>query len=325
MPDRWCTISMATGGRVESTSPVPGYTVLSVLGHGGFSTVYRARQESIGREVAVKIDHRVLQTEADRERFFAEARAAGQVSGHPNVIDVHDAGITGDGRPYLVMELCPAGSLADYLRQHGPMPLPEVLAVGVAIADALAAAHRAGLVHRDVKPANVLFDRYGHPELADFGLAARYDPTTESPATLEVLTPAYAAPEMFRSSRPTPAVDVYGLSATLYALLTGRPPRWPKGGANLTDAEIEALHAAPLPGIPGVPDSVVAVLRAGMAREPGNRLATAADLRDALRAQRDAAGRGSEWLSDPGAPGADHDLADQPTARLPRHTPRLQE
>lgn len=306
---------------MEVTSPVAGYRMLSVLGHGGFSTVYRAHQESIGREVAVKIDHRVLLDEADRQRFLSEVQAAGQVSGHPNVIDIHDAGITADGRAYLVMELCPAGSLADYLRRHGTMPLREVLDIGVAIADALAAAHRVGVVHRDVKPANVLFDRYGHAELADFGLAARYDPTTESSATLEVLTPAYAAPEMFRSSRPTPAVDVYGLSATLYALLTGRPPRWPAGEANLTDADIAALHAAPIHGIPGVPDSVVAVLRAGMALEPSNRLATAGVLRDALRAQRDAAGRPSERLADPGAPGADHDVADQPTARLPRLTP----
>ncbi|WP_178379813.1 serine/threonine-protein kinase [Cryptosporangium aurantiacum] len=294
-----------------------------MLGSGGFSTVYRALQESIGREVAVKIDHRVLLDEADRSRFRAEVRAAGQVSGHPNVIDIHDAGITADGRAYLVMELCPAGSLADYLRQHGSMPLTQVLDVGVAIADALAAAHRVGVVHRDVKPANVLYDRYGHPELADFGLAARYDPTTESTSTLELLTPAYAAPEMFWSRRPTPAVDVYGLSATLYALLTGRPPRWPRGGGNLTDAEIAGLHSAPVPGIAGVPDSVVAVLRAGMAREPENRLPTAGALRDALRAQRAALGTAPERLADPGAPGADHDVADQPTARLPRLRPSV--
>ncbi|MFI5955638.1 serine/threonine-protein kinase [Cryptosporangium sp. NPDC051539] len=306
----------------EST-PVPGFPILSVLGSGGFSTVYRALQESIGREVALKIDHRVLLDEGDRARFFAEVRAAGQVSGHPNVIDIHDAGITADGRAYLVMELCPAGSLADYLRSHGPMPLVDVLDVGVAIADALAAAHRVGVVHRDVKPANVLYDRYGHPELADFGLAARYDPTTESTETLELLTPAYAAPEMFWSRRPTPAVDVYGLSATLYSLLTGRAPRWPTGEMNLTDAEIEALHSASVPGIPGVPESVVAVLRAGMAREPENRLPTAGALRDALRAERSALGRASERFSDPGAPGADHDLADQPTARLPRLRPTV--
>ncbi|GAA3386920.1 serine/threonine-protein kinase [Cryptosporangium minutisporangium] len=306
---------------MEGAAPVPGFTILSVLGSGGFSTVYRALQESIGREVAVKIDHRVLLDEADRARFRAEVRAAGQVSGHPNVIDIHDAGITADGRAYLVMELCPAGSLADYLRQHGSMPLTQVLDVGVAIADALAAAHRVGVVHRDVKPANVLYDRYGHPELADFGLAARYDPTTESTTTLELLTPAYAAPEMFWSRRPTPAVDVYGLSATLYALLTGRPPRWPAGAGSLTDGEIAALHSAPIPRIPGVPDSVVAVLRAGMAREPENRLPTAGALRDALRAQRAALGSAPERLADPGAPGADHDVADQPTARLPRLRP----
>lgn len=307
---------------MEVAFPVPGYTMLSVLGSGGFSTVYRALQESIGREVAVKIDHRILLDESDRARFRAEVRAAGQVSGHPNVIDIHDAGITGDGRAYLVMELCPAGSLADHLRRNGPMSPAEVLDVGVAIADALAAAHRYGVVHRDVKPANVLHDRYGHPELADFGLAARYDPTTESTSTLEVLTPAYAAPEMFWSRRPTPAVDVYGLSATLYALLSGRPPRWPAGAANLTDGEIAALHSAPIPGIPGVPETVIDVLRAGMARDPERRLTTAGALRDALRAVRVSSG-GPEWLADPGAPGADHDLADQPTARLPRLRPTV--
>ncbi|EXG79250.1 serine/threonine-protein kinase [Cryptosporangium arvum] len=306
---------------MEIAFPVPGYTMLSVLGSGGFSTVYRALQESIGREVAVKIDHRILLDEADRARFRAEVRAAGQVSGHPNVIDIHDAGITVDGRAYLVMELCPAGSLADYLRQHGPLPPDRVLDIGVAIADALAAAHRYGVVHRDVKPANVLYDRYGHPELADFGLAARYDPTTESMSTLEVLTPAYAAPEMFWSRRPTPAVDVYGLSATLYALLSGRPPRWPLAEANPTDAEIAALHSAPIPGIEGVPDAVITVLRAGMAREPEKRLPTAGALRDALRAARDTVGNSTDRISDPGAPGADHDLADQPTARLPRLRP----
>jgi serine/threonine protein kinase len=309
------TVNGATSGAV------PGYAIRAVLGTGGFSTVYRAVQESVAREVAVKIDHRVLIDEADRARFFAEVRAAGQVSGHPNVIDIHDAGVTSDGRPYLVMELCPAGSLADRVRRDGVMPLAEVLMVGVAIADALAAAHRMGLVHRDVKPANVLVDRYGHPELADFGLAARYDPSTESPATLEVLTPAFAAPEMFRSARPTPSVDVYGLAATLYALLTGRPPRWPVDGvANLTVADIQAMHALPLPEVPGVPASTLAVLQAGCAHHPADRMSTAGAFRDALRAERAALGPTVDRLADPGAPGADDGLADQPTARLPRHT-----
>lgn len=300
-------------------SPVPGHDITAVLGHGGFSTVYRAVQRSVGREVALKIDHRVLLDAEDRDRFFREVHAAGLVSGHPHVVDIHDAGLTDAGRPYLVMELCPAGSLADRLRRSGPLPLPEVLSIGVAIADALATAHRLGIVHRDVKPANVLVDRYGQPELADFGLAARYDPSSESPATLEVLTPAYAAPEMFLSGRPTPAADVYGLAATLYALLSGRPPRWPADASDLDTPAIMRLHAAPLPDLPGVPAAAVAVLRAGTARDPADRIATAGSLRDSLRVLRDAFGPPTDRLADPGAEGADDGLGDQPTARLPRH------
>ncbi|HEV2088070.1 MAG TPA: protein kinase, partial [Cryptosporangiaceae bacterium] len=140
---------------MEIASPVAGYTVRAVLGHGGFSTVYRAVQSSMDREVAIKIDHRVLLVDADRARFFREVNAAGQVSGHPHVVDIHDAGVTSDGRPYLVMELCPAGSLADRVRREGPLGAADVTTIGVAIADALAAAHRLGIVHRDVKPANI--------------------------------------------------------------------------------------------------------------------------------------------------------------------------
>ncbi len=307
---------------MEIRSPVSGYAVRAVLGHGGFSTVYRAVQSSLGREVAIKIDHRVLLVESDRARFFREVNAAGQVSGHPHVVDVHDAGVTSDGRPYLVMELCPAGSLADRVRRDGPLRPADVTAIGVAIADALAAAHRLGIVHRDVKPANILLDRYGQPELADFGLAARFDPTSESSATLEAITPAYAAPELFLSGRPSPAVDVYGLAATLYALLSGRPPRWPRDADQLDFATIMRLHEEPVPDLAGVPDALVAVLRAGMAYHPGERLPTAGALRDGLRAVRDAVGPPSDRLADPGAPGADDGLADQPTARLPRHPPR---
>ena len=105
------------------TAPdIPGHRVGGVLGAGGFATVYRCWQLAVGREVAVKVDNRVLFTERDRRRFLREVTAAGRLSGHPHVIDVYDAGTLADGRPYLVMELCPAGSLHDALRRHGPMP-----------------------------------------------------------------------------------------------------------------------------------------------------------------------------------------------------------
>ena len=131
---------------------IPGHTITGVLGTGGFATVYRSWQVAVGREVAVKVDSRVLLSERDQRRFFREVTAAGRLSGHPHVIDVYDAGTLGDGRPYLVMELCPAGSLNDELHRSGPMRAARVRGIGTGIADALAAAHAAGVgsSHRKV-------------------------------------------------------------------------------------------------------------------------------------------------------------------------------
>src|SRR5213082_1423526 len=148
---------------------VPGLTGLSVLARGGYATVYRAVQESVGRDVAVKIENRSLDSEHDRRQFMREARAAGRMSSHPHVVDLFDAGHTGDGHPYLIMELCD-GSYADRLRA-APLHPFEVRDIGVKIADALADAHRLGVLHRDVKPANILVSGFGEPALADFGLA----------------------------------------------------------------------------------------------------------------------------------------------------------
>jgi serine/threonine protein kinase len=264
-------------------SPVPGLSDLTVIARGGYSTVYKARQDSVGREVALKIDTRSLDEERDRRRFLREAEAAGRMSGHPNVVNVYDAGVTGDNHPFLVMELCSGGSYASRLKKVGPLGPAEVREVGVKIADALHAAHNAGILHRDVKPGNILINAYGVPGLADFGLAALPDPTRELSVTIEALTPAYAPPEVFRLEKPTPAGDVYALAASLYALLSGRPPRWPDTGAPSLATMIR-LHEEPLPDIPGVPIGLTNVLRQGMAAEPEHRYPTAAAFRDALAA-----------------------------------------
>ncbi len=260
-----------------------GYEILETLGRGGFGTVYRARQVAVGREVALKIDGRVLATERDRRRFMREVTAAGQLSGHPNVVAVYDAGVLDDGRPYMVLELCPQGSLSDRLNERGPFPPAEVRDIGVNIADALAAAHSAGVLHRDVKPANILVNRYGVVALADFGLAVIPTPGLESSATREALTPAYASPEAFNLAEPTPAGDVYALGATLYALLSGRPPYFPPGGSPSLVA-LMAARLGPVPDIPGAPPALVDVLRRAMAYESANRPSGAAELRDALAA-----------------------------------------
>ncbi|MEU8269090.1 protein kinase [Sphaerisporangium sp. NPDC049002] len=260
---------------------VPGYEVLGILGQGGFGVVYRARQLAVRREVALKVDNRVLVSERDRRRFMREVTSAGALSGHPHVADVYDAGVLGDGRPYMVLELCPGGSLADRLRGEGPLGPREVRDIGVRIADALAAAHAAGVLHRDVKPANILVNGYGMVALSDFGLATSAHAEGDMSVTRESLTPAFGPPEAFELAEPSPAGDVYSLSATLYALLNGRPPRFPEGGV-VNIAMIMAMHRRPIPEIPGVPAGLTAVLRAGMATDPRERIPSAAALRDAL-------------------------------------------
>jgi eukaryotic-like serine/threonine-protein kinase len=259
---------------------VPGLTGLTVLARGGYSTVYRATQVSVDRPVAVKIENRALASEHDQRRFLREARAAGRMSSHSYVVDLFDAGVTADGHPYLVMELC-AGSYADVIRGRA-LSAYEVRDVGVKIADALTDAHALGVVHRDVKPANILITEFGEPTLADFGLAVLAE-MRDTSLTLEVLTPAYAPREMFRSNcEPSPAADVYSLCATLYALLRGKPPRW-RDDRDPSLLTLMELFDRPIPDLPGVPTDLLDALRTGMVNEPGAR-PRAAILRDRLAA-----------------------------------------
>ena len=300
---------------------IPGHTVTGVLGSGGFATVYRTWQVAIGRETAVKVDSRVLHTERDQRRFFREVNAAGQLSGHPHVITVYDAGTLGDGRPYLVMELCPDGSLNDELRRDGPMSAEYVCRIGAGLADALAAAHASGILHRDIKPANILINRYGVVGLSDFGLASIIASSGEQSVTREALTPAYAPPESFDAAEPTAAADIYSLAATLYALMSGRPPRFPAGGRSPGVATILALHLQPVDDLPGVPPAMMAILRQCLAADPARRLPSAAALRDELAAllgQQPARGPAQSAAPRPDASSSWPDAASPwPDARTP--------
>jgi hypothetical protein len=267
---------------VAATPDIPGHRITDIIGKGGFATVYRGWQESVGREVAVKVDNRVLLSERDQRRFVREVTAAGRLSGHPHVIDIYDAGMLGDGRPYMVMEFCPQGSLADAVRRNGALPPAQVRDIGVKIADALAAAHAAGVLHRDVKPANILVNTYGMVGLSDFGLASVLVAEGEQSVTREALTPAYASPETFRGEEPAVAGDLYSLAATLYDLLAGRPPHYPADGGKPSMAALMGLHNEPVDDVPGVPPDLMATLRRSLAADPALRPGSAAELRDAL-------------------------------------------
>ncbi|WP_203988660.1 serine/threonine-protein kinase [Virgisporangium aurantiacum] len=258
---------------------MPGLTGLSVLARGGYATVYRAMQESVGRLVAVKVENGILENERDQRRFMREARAAGRMSSHPHVVDLFDAGVTIDGHPFLIMELC-QGSYSERMRRM-PLPPAEVRDVGVKIADALADAHELGVLHRDVKPANILMTHFGEPALADFGLAVVTE-NRDISITLDVLTPAYAPPEMFNHAPPAPAADVYSLCATLYALLAGRPPRWPNS-RDPSLASLVDMFADPIPDLPHVPRDLMGLVLRGMSNVDAAR-PRAAELRDLLLA-----------------------------------------
>src|SRR5579859_7522880 len=261
----------STGFELEPNPPadapesVPGYRDLARIGHGGFSVVYRAVQESFERAVALKV-LTVGSDEDARRRFRREVRLASRLSGHPHVVTVLDTGSTASGRPYLAMDLYDGGSMRDRLRRSGPLSPAQTAGVGAKIAEALAAAHNLGVLHRDVKPNNILVSRFGEPALADFGVSCLLDSNT-SASVLDVFSPQHAAPELMTRGVPSVSSDIYALGSTMYELLTGKPPF----GADSRDVRAIMWRAmsepAPRPDCPELPGLADAVVRA-MAKEP---------------------------------------------------------
>ena len=276
----------ADAGRPE----IPGYSSFEVVGHGASSTVYRAYQGAFGRTVAVKLLHVDVSDRRAQRRFEREKEINGRLSHHPNVVTVLDAGFV-DGRyPYLAMELFEHGSLAAQLSQRGPFEVGEALRIGVRIAGALASAHALGILHRDVKPQNILLSRYAEPALADFGISA----ILELDASMTTgLTPAHAAPEILEGHDPSPASDVYALASTIYTLLSGVPPfAGPPGEGVL--AQLLRITTVELPalGRDDVPVSLFAALRAATAKRPEERTPDAVAFAHALQAVERELGEG---------------------------------
>jgi eukaryotic-like serine/threonine-protein kinase len=262
---------------------IPGVELVEVIGSGGSGVVYRGRQAAFGRDVAVKVARNVEDADgAPVARWEREVAAVGRLSNHPNIVPVFDAGITDDGSPYLVMPHVPEGSLGDRIRAEGPMDPDEVASVGARLADALATVHAAGVLHRDIKPDNVLWSPHGEPQLTDFGIARLEDLTTTSDHQLQA-TISYAAPEVLAGEPATEATDVYGLGATLYACLTGSSPHPSTGGENVAALVARVLEEDPPPlAAQNVPAGLAAVIERAIARRPEDRHVDATRFRHEL-------------------------------------------
>lgn len=207
----------------HSPPPVPGFRILASVASGASGTVYRAVQEALEREVALKILAPGLFDVAEtRSRFRREARILAGLT-HPNLLRLFDAGFVGD-RPYLVTEFVEGGTLRELVESEGALPLDQVRRFGLAIAGALAATHQAGVVHRDLKPDNVLLTRAREVKLADFGLAKTQSAggTVQTAAGVILGTPGYMAPEIIRGEPATVASDVYALGAILFEMIAGQ-------------------------------------------------------------------------------------------------------
>ena len=211
----------------NDTVLVGRYRLLQQIGAGGMGVVWRAYDERLGRDVAVKRLHTRAgldpeEAEVWSHRAMREARITARLH-HPHAVPVFDV-VEHDGRPCLVMQYFPSRSLAELLAEHGRMPVPEVARLGAEVASALAAAHRAGIVHRDVKPANVLIAPDGTARITDFGIAHAMGDVSLTTTGMVTGTPAYLAPEVAKGGDASPASDVFSLGSTLYAALEGRPP-----------------------------------------------------------------------------------------------------
>src|SRR5271163_1204263 len=182
-----------------------GFDGVEEIGRGGFGVVYRCAQPQLDRSVAVKVLTNDLDPD-NLDRFMREQRAMGRLSGHPHIVTVLQVGTTLSGRPFIVMPYHGKGSLLARVSRDGPLDWRETLSIGVKLAGGLEAAHRAGILHRDVKPGNVLLTDYGEPQLTDFGLARIAD-GFETRAGVVMGSPAFIAPELLEGATPTTGSD----------------------------------------------------------------------------------------------------------------------
>ncbi|HET7075633.1 MAG TPA: protein kinase, partial [Mycobacterium sp.] len=297
-----------------------GFENAAEIGRGGFGVVYRCDQPMLDRVVAVKVLIADLDLE-NLDRFLREQHAMGRLSGHPNIVTILQVGTTTSGRPFIVMPFHAKNSLEALIRRHGPLDWRETLRIGVKLAGALEAAHLAGILHRDVKPGNIMLSEYGEPELTDFGIA-RMAGGFETATGVITGSPAFTAPEVLEGKTPTPASDVYSLGATLFCALTGHAAFERRTGEKVI-AQFIRITSQPIPDLreSGFPPEVAAVIERGMEREPGARPASAAAFGEELREVQRTGGVAVDEMAHPVELGVERRTSPVTASQARRDTP----
>jgi serine/threonine protein kinase/beta-lactam-binding protein with PASTA domain len=264
-----------TGGDVVGAVLERRYRVDAPLARGGMSSVYQGVDLRLDRPVAIKVmEARFAADRSFIDRFELEARAAARLH-HPNVVAVHDQGVDSD-QIYLVMELVDGGTLRDLLRQQGALPVPLAFSILDPMLNALAAAHRAGLVHRDVKPENVLIGRGGTVKVGDFGLVRAMANAGTTSADLILGTVAYLSPEQVATGAADPRSDVYSAGVVLYEMLTGVPPYSADTPLSIAYRHVNDDMPPPSEARPGLPPAVDDLVLRATRRDPALRPSDAA-------------------------------------------------
>ena len=265
------------------------YTGAKQIGRGGMGEIFRATDTSLGRAVAIKVlDRRHAEDPAVRERFTREALAVARLSGNAHIVTIYDVG-EWRGRPFIVMEHLGGGSLQDRLARDGAQTPGVALEWLGQAAAALDAAHREGVIHRDVKPANLLLDRHERVHVADFGIASASGLNSLTQTGTVLGTASYLSPEQAMGERTTAASDLYALGIVAFELLTGRRPF----AGDSVAAEATAHVTGEIPSVcevnPEAPCEVDPVLRKALAKRPSDRYGSCAEFVAALRASLDEA------------------------------------
>jgi serine/threonine protein kinase len=265
------------------------YELEEPIASGGMATVWRATDTVLARQVAVKILHAQLsRDEAFLERFRREALAAARLT-HPNIVAIYDTGTDPgsngtDARQFIVMEHCSGGSLQEVLRREGRLDADRVIDIGASVCDALEYAHRLEIIHRDIKPGNILVAEDGALKVGDFGIAKAAFASGDITTTGNILgTVTYISPEQARGDEPDARSDLYSLGIVLYQLLLGRPPFAAETQIGTAMKHLQETPAPPRSIKAGIPKALEGVILKSLEKQPGDRFSSAAEMRSALQ------------------------------------------